>query len=255
MPFSLLPISEIMDYKIIIGEPEIEGFQKDLGAKTWPVFMQHDAIVNKYWPFLYTRFLNFQFALFENDEIAGIGNALPLNWQKSFTELPDAGMDWAMEKANLDFQESIKPNLLVGLQILVNKKYQGQGVSYEMLEIMKGIAKSNGIDTVALPVRPTLKCNYPLIPMDEYINWKNKDGLPFDPWIRVHMKAGGKFAGICNCSMDISAAVSDWGKWSGLIFHGSGNYIIDKALVPVVVDTEMETGRYLEPNVWITHTI
>ena len=54
---------------------------------------------------------------------------------------------------------------------------------------MKEIAKSNGIKNVALPVRPTLKWQFPLIPIDEYINWENSEGLPYDPWIRVHKRA------------------------------------------------------------------
>ncbi|MBE9511729.1 MAG: hypothetical protein IMY71_12700, partial [Bacteroidetes bacterium] len=54
--------------------------------------------------------------------------------------------------------------------------------------------KTNGIDNIAFPIRPTLKCHYPLIPMDDYINWQNKDGLPFDPWLRVHIGYSGDVA-------------------------------------------------------------
>jgi len=46
-------------------------------------------------------------------------------------------------------------------KILINPKYQSHGISYKMLTIMKDIAKSNGISNIALPVRPTLKCQYP----------------------------------------------------------------------------------------------
>jgi hypothetical protein len=244
-----------MNYEIIIGESRISELQKTLGSQTWPEFMQHDSIVNKYWSSLYTDFLNFQFALFDNQEIVGIGNTVHLNWQKPFVELPESGLDWAMEKASDDFKRGINSNLLIGAQILINGKYQSHGISYEMLKVMKEIAKTNGIDNIALPVRPTLKSHYPLIPMDDYINWQNKDGLPFDPWLRVHIKAGGKIIGICKKSMDISGPVSEWEKWTGMTFPGSGDYIIDNALIPVNIDKEKEIGKYIEPNIWIIHKI
>jgi hypothetical protein len=244
-----------MNYKIIIGEERISELQKTLGANAWPEFMQHDCIVNKYWSDLYTDFLNFQFALFDGQEIVGIGNTIHLNWQGLFAELPDSGLDWAMNKANIDFKSGLKSNLLIAVQILINPKYQSHGISYEMLDIMKDIARTNEIDNIALPVRPTLKCNYPLIKIDDYISWKNKEGLAFDPWIRVHLKAGGKIVGICNKSMYITGTVAEWEKWTGMLFPGSGDYIVDKALTPITIDKKKDIGTYIEPNVWIVYVL
>ncbi len=242
-----------MNYKLIVGENRIQEFQNALGSSTWPEFMQHDAVVNKYWPNIYTDFSNFQYALFNMDELVAVGNTIHLNWQKPFVELPDLGLDWAMKKASSDFKNGTSSNLLIALQILINEKYQGSGISFEMLKIMKNIAKTNGFGHIALPVRPTLKYKYPLIPIEDYVNWQREDGLPFDPWIRVHIKAGGKIVGICHKSMHISGSVSDWEKWTGLKFPGSGNYVIDKALVPVSIDIEKNIGKYIEPNVWMIH--
>lgn len=244
-----------MNYKTIIGAGRIEKLQKSLGAEVWPEFMQHDETVNKNWPNLYTDFLHYQFALAAGNDIVAIANAVPLHWRKPFAALPDSGLDWAMKKANTDFKCGLKANVLVGIEILINEKYQGRGISFEMMKIMKDIAKTNGIKNIALPVRPTQKCNFPLIPIADYLNWLNKDGLPFDPWLRVHIKIGGEIAGICQRSMDISGSVSDWEDWTGLIFPGSGDFIIDKALVPVHIDKRKNIGRYIEPNVWIVHEI
>ncbi len=244
-----------MNYKTIIGEGRIKELQKTLGSNIWPEFMQHGAIANQYWPNLYTDFSNFQFALLDDDEVVGVGNTIHLNWQKSFEKLPDSGFDWAIEKACADLKQSTNSDLLIGLQISINKKYQGQGISFEMLEIMKNIAKTNGIDNLALPVRPTLKSYYPLIRIEDYIKWQNKDGLPFDPWLRVHIKTGGEIVGACKSSMNITGSVSEWEIWTGLIFPGSGDYIIDEALIPVSIDTEKDIGKYIEPNVWIIHEL
>jgi hypothetical protein len=242
-----------MKYEIIIGDSRIREIQKDLGLKTWPEFMQHDSIVNKHWSDLYADFLKFQFALFDKQEVVGVGNTVHLNWQRPFSELPDTGLDWAMDKASKDLQSGLKSNLLIGVQILISPKFQKLGISYEMLNIMKNIAKSNGIENIALPVRPTLKSDYPLIPIEKYINWQNKNNLPFDPWIRVHIKGGGRITGICHKSMTIKGTVTDWEKWSGLVIPESGDYIVEKALVPIIIDRDKNIGIYVEPNVWIIH--
>ena len=51
--------------------------------------MQQDEIAEKYWPTLYDNFPEFQFAVFDNKKIIGVGNAIPLNWNKLFNQLPD----------------------------------------------------------------------------------------------------------------------------------------------------------------------
>ena len=89
--------------------------------------------------------------------------------------------------------------------------------------------------------------------MDEYLSWKNDEGLTFDPWIRVHVKFGGKITGICSRSMIISGTLDEWQSWSGLTLKGSGNFYVDKALSPVTIDEKTGRGNYAEPNVWIVH--
>jgi len=91
--------------------------------------------------------------------------------------------------------------------------------------------------------------------MDDYIHWENEKKLPFDPWIRVHVKAGGKIVSTCTRSMDISGTIADWEEWTNSRFPISGDYMIDEALVPVKIDVTKNTGHYMEPNVWIAHEI
>ncbi len=244
-----------MDYKILVGDKRIIEIQNSLGSKTWPEFMQHDKTANKYWPYLYNEFLSYQFAISYENQIIGICNSVPINWYKPLNDLPVSAIDWSMKKAFDDFNRNLTTNLIIGIQILIDKKYQNRNISYEMIEVLKKIAVNKQIENIAFPVRPTLKCNYPLIPMEEYLKWQNKNGLPFDPWIRVHIKIGGKIVGICRKSMTISGSVSQWEKWTGLIFQSSGDYIIDKALTPIKIDREKNIGIYIEPNVWIIHNI
>jgi hypothetical protein len=242
-----------MDYKLIIGERQIEGLQRKLGASTWPELMQHDKLVNACWPNLYTDFLDIQFALFDYEKLVGIGNMMYINWEQPFNLLPDGGVRWAMEKACQDVNQGIQSNLFVGIQILIEPTYQSRGISYHMVKTMQNIAASRGVAHVAVPVRPTLKSRFPLIPMDAYINWNKKDGLPFDPWLRVHLKLGGKIVAICHESMFMEGTVSEWEDWSDSKFPGSGQFTVEQALSPITIDLEKNKGTYVEPNVWIIH--
>lgn len=215
--------------------------------------MQHDQVVVDHWPDLYGPFLRFQFALLEQNTCVGIGNAVPLRWTGPFEELPGEGIDWAMETAAKNHSSGQEPNLLVGIQIMINPLYAGRGLSYEMLKIMKGLASSNGIQSLALPVRPTLKSQHPEIPIQEYITWENENGLPYDPWIRVHVKAGAKIAGLCPRSMLISGSLEEWESWTGQKFPQSGKVLVDGALSPIVIDPSGKGALYTEPNVWLIH--
>lgn len=245
---------EPMNFHTISGDIRVKQAQSELGKSAWPEFMQHDSIVEKHWSRLYSDFLDFQFAAFSEEVIVGVGNAVPIYWEGEFNNLPSRGLDWAMSKAVDDYRIGLSPNLLVGVQILLNPDLRNRGLSYEFLEIMKGVARTFGIEYLALPVRPTLKHLYPLIPMEEYIRWNNDKGESFDPWIRVHIKAGGRINSVCPESMTIRGKVKEWQEWSGLSFQSSGHYTIEKALNPVYIDLEADFGEYVEPNVWIIHS-
>jgi GNAT superfamily N-acetyltransferase len=216
--------------------------------------MQHDAMVEQHWPRLYSDFLNFQFAAFSEEVFVGVGNIVPIHWKSEFSHLPPRGLDWALAKAVGDYKMGLSPNLLVGVQILINPDLRNRGLSYKFIEAMKRLARTYGIEHIALPVRPTLKHEYPLVPMEEYIRWTNDQGDSFDPWIRVHIKAGGTMVSVCPESMTIQGKVNEWQQWTGLSFQSSGLYTIKQALSPVHIDLEEDLGEYIEPNVWFIHT-
>jgi hypothetical protein len=244
-----------MNFDTIFGEKRIEKEQVRLGRINWPEFMQHDPIVEKHWAHLYSEFLPFQFAAYAENVIAGIGNSVPVHFDESFINLPSRGLDWAMEKAFDDTTNNRIPDLLVGVQILINPELRDTGLSYRFLDLMKQTGITHGINHIALPLRPTQKQLYPLIEMEEYINWINQKGEPFDPWIRVHVKAGGKIVSICSESMTIRGTIKEWQEWTGLSFQSSGFYTIEDALSPINIDLEKGIGEYIEPNVWILHSV
>ena len=244
-----------MKYQLLRGDKKIEELQNELGQKAWPEFMQHDAIVGQHWTSLYTHFLDCQFAVCSERGVIGVGNSIPIHWTGNFDALPAGGLDWAMGKAVADHKQGLKPNLLVAVQILINSDLRSKGLSYELLDQMKGIARDNGFPHIALPVRPTKKHLYPLVSMEEYIKWTNAENEPYDPWLRVHTKSGGEIISICHESMLIEGTIDEWQEWTGLSFQCSGAYPLHNALSPVDIDLDKNSGVYTEPNVWIVYGV
>jgi GNAT superfamily N-acetyltransferase len=223
----------------------------------WPEFMLNSPVSDQYWDGLFEYFADYQFALLDQDDnrVAGIANSVPLSWKGSLEELPDEGWDWAMIKSAADHANGIQPDLLCGIQISIVPGFQGQGLSKIMLAEMVNLAREKGYPRVIIPVRPSLKHRYPLTPIDSYIRWTTAEGLPFDPWLRVHVRSGGRIIKPCPAAMEIPGTISEWEGWTGMKFFESGVYIVPGALVPVQIDVDKDRGIYIEPNVWIVHEV
>ena len=148
-----------------------------------------------------------------------------------------------------------KPSGYIRRTFVMEREAKGEGVSSLVLKEMAAIAKAKGFQYVTIPVRPSLKSQYPLTPIDHNIKWRREDGLPFDHWLCVHERFGGKIVKVCHESMRIPGTISDWEQWTGLRFFESGDYVIEGALNPVKIDLENVCGVYIEPNVWVLHEI
>ncbi len=229
----------------------------ELSDRIWPAFMLEDPVSNKHWGALHSHFPDFQFALVDRatDAIVGYANSAPLHWDDALESLPDDGWDWALEQSIKENNVGITPTLLCGLQIAVVPEYQGQGLSSRLLQILIDTARNHGFTRVIIPVRPSMKPLYPLTPMKRYIMWMREDGMPYDPWLRVHVRRGGLIIQPCEYAMRIPGAISEWEKWTGMRFFESGDYVIPGALSPVHMDITRDQGVYVEPNVWVLHEI
>lgn len=243
-----------MEYKVCTGLERSDMFEIQAGID-WPEFILHDPVGEHRWESLFDKFPAFQFALFDNDEMVGCANSIPLSMNTDSIDYNDGGWDWALNKGFEDQASGEIPTVLCGLQIGINNKYKGKGISSLLIEGMRNIASDNQCKALILPIRPTLKHKYPLQDMTDYIRWTNKEGMPYDPWIRAHVKYGAEIISVCKKAMYIPGSVAEWELWTGLSFQTSGKYIVPGALSPVVVSLEEDKVEYTEPNVWIVHTL
>lgn len=231
--------------------PELRGRGGRL-REAWPAFMLESPISGERWHLLYERFGGFQFWLVddETDEVLAEGNSLPA--RLDVARLPERGWEHVIEHATAGTEE---PTLVSAIQVLVDPRCHGQGLSATMLAEMRRIAGGAGFRDLVAPVRPSLKARYPLASMESYVRWITADGLPFDPWMRVHARAGARIVSICLESMIIPGRIADWEAWTGMAFPESGAYVVPGALQPVEMDVEGDLGTYVEPNVWMHHPI
>jgi len=246
-----------VDYQLITGMDADEhiSLQSDVCAGLWPKYMSQGPVLNEFWYPLFSLFADFQFFLETPEGIIGLGNSLPLRWDKPFNQLPEGGWDWALETGIRNYQDDKTPNVLNGVQVLVTGTSQGQGISYLIMNEMKKLAQRHDLDHIIIAVRPTHKSRYPLTPMTDYITWQRDDGLPFDPWLRAHVRGGARVIKPCHKAMYIPGTIAEWEQWTGMQFVASGSYIIPGALAPVTMDLERDIGEYHEPNVWVVYDV
>jgi hypothetical protein len=120
---------------------------------------------------------------------------------------------------------------------------------------MASIATEHGFEDLIAPVRPSAKERYPLTPIERYASWTREDGLPFDPWMRVHARVGAELVRPEPRSLYIEGSVADWEAWTEMEFPESGDYVFPRGLATLAIDRAHDVGRYWEPNVWMRHRL
>lgn len=237
--------------------PELAGEMARLGSSPWPAFLNHGAVVEELWRFLYELAPDYQFALLDEQtgSLAAMGNCIPIRWDRNPQTLPDGGIDAVLEDGVACLREGATPTAASALMIVVTPALLGHGVSQSAIRGMADVVGRHGLADLVAPVRPTEKHRYPLIAMERYIQWRRDDGLPFDPWIRVHERVGGEILGCASAAMRVIGSVAEWEQWTGMAMPESGSHVAPGALVPIEIDRGRDVGQYLEPACWVRHRV
>ena len=216
----------------------------------WPEFIHHGETMNRHWSVMRERFSEFQVVLHDadSDAILGRGQTIPVAWDGTVEGLP-GGVDDAVER------EGAGATTLCAIVAVVDGNVRGSGLSGHVIRGMAAAAQAGGLDALIAPVRPTLKPRYPLTPMERYAAWRRGDGLPFDPWLRLHERLGARFLAVAPRSLTVAGTIAEWEGWTEMAFPDSGDYVVEGALVPVTIDRDADTGVYVEPNVWMLHEV
>ncbi|MBL1107229.1 N-acetyltransferase [Streptomyces sp. 5-8] len=220
---------------------------------TWPEFVTNDPVGNTHYGRIPTELPDY--ALFAEDEHGqvvahaySVPFALDVEGRRT---LPARGWDQVLAWAFADLRRGTRPDTVSAISVTIAPHAQGHGLSGVMLSAMRDNARARGFREVVAPVRPNAKHREPRTPMTEYAHRVRADGLPEDPWLRVHARAGATIDSIATASMTVTGSLEEWRRWTGLPFDTAGEVEVPGALAPVRCEPDRGYAVYVEPNVWM----
>lgn len=216
-------------------------------------YLNYTQAHQQYYEYILEEFSDLQLCLVDvaTELPVALANCVPIPLPGDFDDLPAEGWDWLVETGAT--RRSERANVLGALAVSVPPVHRGKGYAVRMIQAVHEQCERHRFEAVIVPVRPTVKCDYPFVPMDEYIGWKDETGRVFDPWLRSHVSQGARVVGACDRSMVVKEHVAFWETWAGRRFETSGSYVLDGALAPVSIDIDRQVGLYEEPNVWVAY--
>ncbi|MFI6899890.1 N-acetyltransferase [Nonomuraea sp. NPDC050394] len=222
----------------------------------WPEFMLNDPIADLFYAVATTHYADYILVADDSDEpgrMVARGCMIPFNSRDG--ELPEDGWDAVIRRGWLTRDSGTKPDAVSALEITIRKDLLGAGLSRHMVAAMRERAARLGYSELLAPVRPNQKHLEPRTPATEYAFRTRADGLPYDAWLRVHVRAGATVEKVAHRSMTISGTLGEWRKWTGLPFDAEGPVEVPGALVPVHCDVTHDHAVYVEPNIWVRHSL
>ncbi|MFC9298802.1 N-acetyltransferase [Streptomyces sp. NPDC057011] len=224
---------------------------------SWPAFAAHDALGWLLYPRMVAELPEYVLIATDGDAVVARGFSVPFAQHAPGRDgvLPAQGWDRVLMWAFSDLRRGVRPDTVSAIEISVATGRQGEGLSGRMLAAMRDNARARGFTEVVAPVRPSGKPAEPDTSIHEYAYRTREDGLPYDPWLRVHVRAGGAIDSVAPLSMTITATLAEWRGWTGLPFTTPGPVHVPGALTPVHCDPDQGYAVYVEPNVWVRHPL
>jgi hypothetical protein len=236
--------------------PELFEAAINLEREVWDEFsfLEHTSAHHAHYEKLRAFFPEYHLCMIDlqSREVVATGVCVPLRVLAS-TELPREGWDWVVNTASE--QRGKHANTISALAISVPEQYRHKGLARDMINTMRALAAMKDISNIIAPVRPSAKCRHPFVAMEEYVEWRDERGRMFDPWLRSHVAVGGKVISVCDRSMVVERPIDFWRPWTWSNLDQDGRVPVKGALAPLEIDVGSGVGRYVEPNVWVRHTV
>lgn len=220
----------------------------------WPEFMYHDAVAGGLWADLIAAWPQASLVALDDDG-RPVAKATTFPFTADLAALPDNGYDGVILSAAADRVAGRTGTLIGAVEVAVQVDRRGEGWSGRMLEAVRHNARRLGFGDVVVALRPNHKHLHPHLPLQTYVQQVRADGLPTDPWLRIHVRAGGRIVRVAPRSMTITGTLEEWREWTGLPFDTDGEVLVPQALAPVHCDLSENRAVYIEPNVWIHHSL
>jgi len=230
-----------------------EAFRRAIGIDAFPPWLIHgDPDSDAYWDRVRSWFPELQIVLVDDGEPVASAWGVPLRWSGAVEDLPHGYTD-SLRRAVADREQGVRADALVVCAAVVLPGRARTGLAGELLRAMRDLPAAAGLQHVVVPVRPTGKVDLPLADIDAYASWTRGDGLPLDPWLRTHVRIGGRILGTAPASQVLRAPVTVWEAWTGAALPASGDHVVPGAIAPLHIDLDADLGTMTEGNVWVQH--
>ncbi len=224
-----------------------------LFAEGFPKFITADLAVKEYIGRVREYFPQFDVMLIDEDDTpVATGWGVPIAWLGDVVDLPRSFAD-VLRRAIEVHDTCVEANSFVICGAVVDPRRKGTGTAGELIEVLRSLGQARGMTRVVAPVRPTLKHLYPLFSMEDYVSWVRDDGLPFDPWLRLHVRMGARVISLAREAQTMTGAIHDWEEWTGMALPASGDYVIPQGMSVLSINHDTKVGTYVEDNIWVQH--
>src|SRR5699024_550278 len=182
----------------------------------WPEFMLHDPTSDRAYESAVAGFPELHLVVMDGDVAAARLHAVP--FAGAVEALPPRGWGHALQRAEWLLASGETPDLrtISLIEARVALSHRGHGLSGRLLQEARQRYAALGCRDLVAPVRPTRKSLEPGSDAMEYAHRVREDGLPADPWLRVHVRLGGRVVGVAPLSMVIPGTLAQWRQWTGL---------------------------------------
>lgn len=242
----------MITYQPLSERPDLVPSLWVVGDACWPPFMQAAPGGAPFYRRLTTDFAHCCLLAIEDEQLLARACFIPFRWDGH--ALPRGGWDAIIAQGVADHDTGRVPTAASALEVAILPRHRGRGLSSLMLEQMRRAVAGRGLGDLVAPVRPSGKHEHPWESMSSYLG-REQDGLPADPWVRTHVRAGAQVLDVAPESVRVEAPLDRWRGWTGLPLVADGPVAVPEALVPLQVDLVEDVGRYLEPNVWVHHQL
>ena len=174
---------------------------------------------------------------------------MPVRWDGTLDDLP-AGIDGAIVRGidEGDGERALRDGDPGAAEPA------GPGLSGAALKAMADIGRAHGLHVADRAGAAELEGALPADRRSSGTHaWRREDGLLFDPWLRVHERAGASILRPEPESLRITGTTAEWEEWVGMRFPEDGDVHVPRR--SRAADGRRRRGRYWEPNVWMHHAL
>ncbi len=191
--------------------------------------------------------------LSNNDRLIGHGVLCRISWDESINDLP---IGWSDSTYRSSIEKNYK-NTYVALFARVQNEFRQQGYAAKLIKFMKEFSIIENKNLI-IPLRPPFryKKEYAQMSFSDFSSLVRDDGMPLDPWIRLHQRIGATRLSTSEFSHQHVMSMQDFcSSFPYVKYDKTGYYMvsINKEIYNSFVDVERGVVTINQGCLWVRH--